>query len=113
MATLTITGSARKTTRCQVWIGGMALITGQLSVRPGEGKNRRMLGQAKCTGRKMIGIMTIQTALITILELTLVWVLVTGPASIWRIDKSLHTGVCVRRMTLDTGQLGVRLGQGE
>ncbi len=113
MAPLTITGSAHKTTRYQVWVSGMTLVTGQLSVRSREGKIMGMLGQAKCTGRKMIGIMTIQTALITILELTLVWVLVTGPASIWRIDKSLHTGVCVRRMTLDTGQLGVRLGQGE
>ena len=113
MAILTIMGRTHKTTRYQVWLSRVALVTGQLSVRLAQGEILGMLGQAKCAGDKMIGIMTIQAALITVLELIVVWALMTGLASIRRIHKTPNTGVHIRKVTLGTGQKRVRLGQGK
>jgi hypothetical protein len=67
----------------------------------------------KGAGCKMIGIMTIQTASITILKLALVGVLVATLAYIRCIGKTLRAGLRIHKVTLGAGQVGVRLGQGK
>jgi hypothetical protein len=69
MAILTITGSARKTTWCQVWLSRVALVTGQLGVRLGQGKLLGVPGGVNGAGVKMTLSMTIPTTGIAFPEL--------------------------------------------
>ena len=91
----------------------MALVTGQLNVRSGEGIKAGVPVHCKGAGCEMIGIMTIQTAFITILKLALVRVLVADLAYTRCIGKTLRAGLRIHKVTFGAGQVGVRLGQGK
>ena len=69
MAILTITGSACKTTWCQVRLSRVALVTGQLGVRLGQGKLLGVPGGVNGTGFEMTLRMASPTTAIAFPEL--------------------------------------------